>query len=384
MSKAPRALLKLQADLAKSYGERAAMFVSDMPKSRYVSTGSLALDFAVGTGGFPTNRVVEIAGGEGAGKTTLALLTMAHFLDEFPDKGAIILDLEHKLSDAWVEKLVGAERSSRVILLWPDTIEEATDMYTKACKTGQICYALLDSIGGAPTQRVFNKTAESGNIGGNALGVTRFAQFASVFSSKYDVCTVGINQAREDMSGYNRHVTPGGRGWKHACILRIQLKRGKGKYFAEVDGEKLQIGYSVVAKTVKNQMAAPFRVGWWPFYNVETEEYGFGIDRISEISRLSISVGVVKQRGAWYYHDQIPDGKLKSQSRLVDFMRENEDFRELVAKQVIEAVAERGLSTVAPAGQEGEIVEGEGDSHIMEEILLGEDSAEQLEEEGEE
>ena len=359
-----RELLKLQSELASKYGEQAAMFVEDMPRGEYVSTGSLALDFAVGTGGFPTNRALEIAGFEGSGKTTLALFAMANFLDAFPEKGAVILDLEHKLSESWVKKLVGEERLKRVILLWPDTIEEATDMYVKCCKSGQISFALLDSIGGAPTQRVLNKSAESGNIGGNALGVTRFAQFASVCSSKYNVCTVGVNQAREDMDGFHRHMTPGGVAWKHACILRIQLKKGPTKYFDKVDGEELQVGYAVVAKIVKNQMAPPHRVAWWPFYNVETEKYGFGIDRLSEISRLSLAVGVVTQRGAWYYHDELPGGKIQSQARLLDFIKDNKDFADLLAKQTIDAVAERGLASVAPAGVDGDLTDSEMSSSL--------------------
>lgn len=370
MSANNRKLLKLQTDLAGKYGERAAMFVSDMPKGEYVTTGSLSLDFALGTGGFPTNRALEIAGGEGTGKTTIGLLAMSHFLDAFPEKGAVILDLEHKLSEEWVKKLIGEDRAERVILLWPDTIEEATDMYVQCCSTGLVSYVLLDSIGGAPTQRVFSKSAESGNIGGNALGVTRFAQFASVYSSKYDVCTVGVNQARDDMSGYNRHITPGGRAWKHACVARIQLKQGKAKYHAKIDGESLQVGYDVVAKIVKNQMAAPYRVAWWPFYNIETEEYGFGIDRLSEISRLSLSVGVVDQRGAWYYHDELPDGKIKSQARLLDYMRDNEEFRELLAKQTIEAVSERGLNSVAPSGAQGDITDDEAMTSNISDIML--------------
>lgn len=369
-----RKLLKLQSELADKYGDRAAMFVSDMPKGEYVSSGSLSLDFALGTGGFPTNRALEIAGGEGTGKTTIGLLAMANFIDAFPDKGAVILDLEHKLSDEWVRKLIGEERAKKVILLWPDTIEEATDMYIQCCEGGLVSYVLLDSIGGAPTQRVFGKSAEIGNMGGNSLGVTRFAQFASVMSSKYDVCTVGINQARDDMSGYNRHITPGGRAWKHACVARVQLKQGKGKYYANIDGDKLQVGYSVVAKIVKNQMAAPYRVAWWPFYNLETEEFGFGIDRLSEISRLALSVGVVEQRGAWYYHPELPGGKIKSQARLLEQIKEDEKLRELLAKQTIDAVAERGLNAVAPSGSQGDITDDETSTSALHEIFLGEDS----------
>lgn len=357
MSKPDRKLLKLQSELATKYGEKSAMFLGNMPKGEYVTTGSLSLDFALGTGGLPTNRVVEIAGLPGSGKSTLAILAMSQFLDAFPEKGAVILDLEHKLSEDWVHKLIGPEKMERVLLLWPDSIEKATDMYVKCCQSGTVSYVMLDSIGGAPTERVLNKSAEIGDVGGNSLGVGRFARFAAGMSNKFDVCTVGVNQARQDMSGYNRLMTPGGEAWKHACIARIQLKVGKDKFFAKVDGEELQVGFSVVAKVIKNQMAPPYRVANWGFFNVETDLYGFGIDRVAEITGLALSVGAVEQRGAWYYHDGLPDGKLRSQAALVEYMKNNEDFREILAKQTIDAVADRGLSSVAPAGKEGDINE---------------------------
>lgn len=365
-----RELEKLRKKIEKSYGEGSVFYADEIPESHYVPTGSLSLDFAIGTGGFPHNRAIEIAGEEGSGKTTLGLIAGASFLRHYPEKAMLILDVEHKITKSWVETIVGSDLLPRILLLWPDTVEQATDMYTEACKSGQICYVLFDSIGGAPTQRVANKSAESGNVGGNALGVSRFAQFASIYSNKYSVCTVGVNQAREDMAGYRRLITPGGRAWKHACILRIHLKRGQLKYFAKVDGEELQVGYSVVAKIIKNQMAAPGRVAWWPFLNVETEKYGFGIDRLSEISRLALAVGVIEQRGAWYYHEDLPDGKIKSQARLYDYLKETEEFQEKISKQVIDSVVEKGLREVAPSIPEGEegVEVGDTSSSYLEEL----------------
>ena len=120
-------LMKLKDDLVEGFGAESVMMASDIPVRPRISSGSLALDFAIG-GGMPTDRIVEVAGAEGCGKTSLALLTMQQFLDAQPDRGALILDVEHKLSADWVEQLIGAERMKRVILAWPDTAEQGTDL----------------------------------------------------------------------------------------------------------------------------------------------------------------------------------------------------------------------------------------------------------------
>lgn len=348
--------LKLRDKLQDTYGDSSVMLVSDIPVRPPLPSASLALDFALG-GGLPPDRVVEVAGSEGTGKSSLGLLAMANFLDLQPNRGAVILDLEHKLTASWVKQLIGKERMTRVILAWPDHMEEATDMYMKAVSTGEISFVLVDSIGGAPTQRVTEKSAEKGNIGGNALAVTRFAQLASIYSQKYNCLTFGINQTREDMGGYNRHVTPGGRAWKHACVIRVQLRRGQGKIEEKVNNESMQIGYEVVAKVVKNQLAAPGRTASYWFFNVDTDgKWPFGIDRLEEIVRIGLLVGVIRQGGAMYYHDSLPDGGIKSKDRLTEYVREHPDFYALLSQQVLDLLRNNGemANAVAPIEEIGE------------------------------
>lgn len=336
-----RALDKLKATLEAKFNKgdyKSIMWASEIPVRDRVPSGSLALDFALG-GGMPSDRCVELAGVPGAGKTTLALHTLMNFLDKFPDRGALFLDSEHKLTEAWMSDLIGRERMERVILAWPDHIEQATDMYMEAVGSGEISIVVLDSIGGSATIRVTEKSAEKGNIGGNALGVTRFATLAQTYSQKYNCLTLGLNQTREDMDGFNRHLTPGGNAWKHACIARIALKVGQNKVFDKVNGEELQVGYEVKAKIVKNQMAAPGRTAWWYFYNVATEKYGFGIDTLDEIARLSLLTGVVEQTGGGYYnHPSIPGGKVRGRDGFVALVKESNILREVIVKDVMKAL----------------------------------------------
>jgi recombination protein RecA len=337
-------LLKLKDDVVKKYGGESVMFANDIPVRAPVSTGSLALDFATGIGGFPPDRVIEVAGADSCGKTTLGLYTMMSFLDAQPDRGALILDTEHKLTMSWVEQLIGPDRMKRVLLAWPDHMEQATNMYTDLVSSGQICMVLFDSIGGSPTKWAAEEDAEKADVGGNSRPVTRFAHLAAVYSQKYGCLTFGVNQVRAMMGARIPGLTdtPGGYAWKHHCILRLRLKRGTFKVSATVNGEDMQVGYNVVAKVIKNQLAAEGRTAWWWMYNVPTEEYGFGIDTLDEIIRLAVLTNVITQHGAWYHHDGLPDGKVKSKNQLTEAIQSNEPLRIAVVEQTMGVLRNNG------------------------------------------
>lgn len=363
-------ILKLKDDLIEGFGAESVMMASDIPQRPLISSGSLALDFALG-GGMPTDRLVEVAGPESTGKTTLALLTMQQFLDAQPERGALILDVEHKMSSDWVEQIIGPERMQRVILAWPDTAEQATDLYTKAVKSGQISFVLFDSIAGAPTQRITEKSAEIGNVGGNALAITRFAQLASISSQKHNTLTFCVNQVREDIAGYHRVITPGGRALKHACTLRIQLKKGKGKVDEEVNGEKIQVGYTVVGKVVKNHQAPEGRTAWWWFFSVPTDKYGFGVDRMDEIVRLATLTKVITTSGGWYTHPLLPEDKtgahkIQGLARLTEYIKEHPEIHDTLAAEVMSHLGEVA-SQVAPISDPDAPIED-----ISDRLLTGE------------
>jgi recombination protein RecA len=343
-------LQKLRDQLQDKYGTDSVMFCSEIPVRPPVSSGSLALDFAVG-GGLPSDRVIEVAGPEGCGKSSLGLLSMKNFLDNEPTRGALILDTEHKLTASWVEQLIGAERMERVLLVWPDDAEQATDIYTQAVSSGEVSFVLYDSIGGSPGKNVTEKSAEIAIYGGNAQAITRFAKLASTHSQKYNCLTFGVNQTRQDMSGYNRHSTPGGNGWKHACVLRIQLKKGKGVIEDKVNGEAMPVGHQVVAKVIKNSLAPAGRTAHWWFFNVDTKgKYPFGIDVLDEIVRLSVLTGIVEQKGGWYYHKALQEGKINGRDSLTEAVKNNPELHKLLVREVMEVLAIGGevASRVAP------------------------------------
>lgn len=345
--------------LEKEYGASSVMMASEVPQRPAISSGSLALDFAIGQkngGGFPSDRCIEVAGPEGTGKTTLALLAMSNFLDAHPERGAIIIDTEHKLSTEWVEELIGSDRMSRVILVWPDDAEQATSMYVKAVGTGQICFVLYDSIAASPTRKSM-EDVERAEYGGASKEISRWARIAGIYSQKYHCLTLGINQVRADMEGFRRMITPGGHAWKHACVLRIQLKRGQGQVLENLDGEKVPIGYEVAAKVVKNQLGGvPGRVARYWFFNVPTEQYGFGIDTTEEVVRLATITEVIERKGGWYHHPALDGGRILGKDKLQDFIRDDRSLYATLRSEVMARLVEHAdqVAPIEPEEDEGE------------------------------
>ncbi len=325
---------KLFASMAKTYGETGIYKLNDIPDYKVISTGSLSLDFALGIGGIPMGRVTEICGANGAGKTLLMLHFADNVLREYPDKVVAIIDMEHRLEKNWAANFI--HDMDRVLVLKPGSIEEGINMFRDLAESGQMAMVAWDSIGGSPTAAAMEKDAHKQQFAGNSKAVTALAQHASTLAGKHGFAFVGINQIREDMSGYRQLITPGGVGWKHACTLRIQLKRAPkgadGERIERINGEDIPVGYKIFAKVVKSSVSAPGRVGSYWFYNVANEYAGFGIDKNEEVVRLSTLTGVVERRGGWHYHEVFPDGKLLGQTKVKEFLDANLQARDLLFK----------------------------------------------------
>ena len=235
----------------------------------------------------------------------------------------------------------------------------------RAVATDTICMAVIDSIGGAPSSQVMDeeRSAEkSESMGGNAKGVTKWTRFASNFSVKYECLTVGINQTRDDLKSMHGNMleTPGGRAWKHACILRIEMKRGKEKYYEKVNDEKVQVGWDMVARCHKNQAGGQEnRTAQWRFFAVPTEEYGpIGIDTVEEIMRLAPLVGVIERAGAWYRHPALPKGQANGQAALLKFIQSDDALRKTITSEVMAALNDPEAQAAAAPVIEGDMPDG--------------------------
>jgi len=339
----------LLSSMQKQFGPDEIMMASDIPVGEPISTGSLALDYATDFGGFPSNRVVEIYGKEGTGKTTLALHTMLNALDRYPEKFGLYMDVEHKMDRDWLATIVGPDMlDNRIFYMQPTSIERATNMYRTFTQSGQGCCAILDSIGGAPTVRA-NDDAEIRTVTGNSAGVTEFSRAACTHASIYNCLTIGINQVR---SVLNTRVpglvdTPGGWSWRHLCTLRIELVRGRERVEAMVNGEKIRVGYDVHAKVRKNGVGPEGRTAMYWFFSVPTPEHPFGIDTLDEITRLAPLARVVERRGGWYHHDLLPKGKVQGYDRFREIVAADKVLQKTLAEQVMATIADIGAQ-VAP------------------------------------
>jgi recombination protein RecA len=153
--------------MQEKFGQKSVMMAAQMPRYPKISTGSLALDFATGVGGWPSDRYVEVFGAESCGKTTLGLIGMKNFLDAQPKRGAVILDTEHKMDLDWAARITGDDyMKTRIIYLQPDSIEDATEMYKECVSDGSTAYVLFDSIASAQTRK--SVTTEKDEMTGNA------------------------------------------------------------------------------------------------------------------------------------------------------------------------------------------------------------------------
>lgn len=365
---------KLIDQINKKYGDNVMMRASEVPVYPAVHSGSYALDFAIGIGGLPSDRTIEIGGVEGCGKTTLALLAMVQNLNEFPERSALIMDMEHKLTMSWLRTLIGEELmdSGRVLYVQPDHIEQATNIYVDLVATGQVSFVLYDSIGGSASMAVMTKEAEKVQVGGDAKAIGKLMNLANIYSSKYRCCSVFINQERVDMDGYRRYMTPGGMKAKYMFILRIRLKAStskEDKIFRKVNGEEMMIGNLIKATIMKNQLAAPYRTAEWKMYHVWTEEFGFGIDTTEEIVRLGMATGVITGSG-WYTHPAFPDNgkgehKLQGKAGVQAAVKADKALRDTIVSETLAVLKsdEELVASIVPIDTEAADAMQEADRH---------------------
>lgn len=369
-----RNISDLMRDIKKKHGEHAISMASEIPKYDSIPSGSLCLDYITEVGGMPSNRVVEYVGEPGSGKSTLAMHSMNNALRMYPDRYAVFIDLEQKLTTDWMAQFV--DDMGRVILVNPEHIEQATDRYKDLVRSGEICCVVLDSIGGAPTKRTTEKSSETASYGGNSIGVGDFARNAATLGGKFNCLTIGINQIRQDMAGFRRLTSPGGEAWKHACTLRVHVKRGPDKYIEKMpNGEEIQVGYDVVVKTVKSGVGTPFRATKYRFYSKRSESGAFGVDHVDEVIRMSRLSETVEKRGGWYYHSELPDGKIQGEPNLLRYAVETPSFVDVLERQVREKITKGEAITGASITFDEEYADQEDNGYLARKLKEAEEAA---------
>lgn len=234
--------------IQKKFGDNVVKYgVDDLAVDGILSLGSPTFDFAV-YGGIPEGRIVELSGAEGSGKTTTAFLIAAAYqrkeIERHPNnpRAIILLDNEGTADPVWASKLgydMGANAIVPTVVIRPEaqSAEEIFNIAIDLLKTGEIGLLIFDSIATLVPQQIFDESQEKKAMGGVAAALTRFANTVVGLLRKYKATLIGINQVRENLSGYGDPLqTPGGRAWKHQCSMRLMFKRGD--FFGE-EGNKL-------------------------------------------------------------------------------------------------------------------------------------------------
>lgn len=319
--------------IEKIYGKGSVMKLGDRPTVDVdsIPTGSLLLDNALGIGGYPKGRIIEIFGPESSGKTTLAL----HAIAEAQAKGgrAAFVDAEHAIDPVYAKHL--GVNVDELILSQPDNGEQALEIVELLAKSNAIDIIVVDSVAALVPQAEIEGVMSDNQVGLQARLMSKaMRKLAGVLNKS--LCTViFINQLREKVGVMygNPETTTGGRALKFYASVRIDIRR------AEVikDGTDI-IGNTVNIKIVKNKVAPPFKTCKIDLI------YGEGISRYGEILDLAVELGFVKKSGAWYEYNGERMGQGRENAK--DYLKTNPAIYEQLHQQVRESLMSKKEETL--------------------------------------
>ena len=289
-----------------------------------ISTGSIGLDIALGIGGLPRGRIVEMYGPESSGKTTLAL----HCIAEAQKLGgyAAFIDVEHALDPIYAEAL-GVDIDN-LLVSQPDNGEQALEITEELVRSGAIDVIVVDSVAALVPKAEVEGDMGSAFVGMQARLMSQALRKLTSAIGKSNCVAIFINQLREKVGVVygNPEVTPGGRALKFYSSVRIEIRKGEAlKSGSEV------IGARTKAKVVKNKIAPPFRTAEFDIM------YGEGISRNGELLDLAVELGIVKKGGAWFSYGETRLGQGRDNAK--QFFADHPEIAKEIEKQVRENAA---------------------------------------------
>ena len=296
-------------DIEKQFGKGSIMLLGDQTelKCEVISSGSYVLDKAMGVGGYPRGRIIEIFGPESSGKTTVAL----HAISEAQKLGGYVafIDTEHALDPLYAKNL-GVDLPS-LVFAQPDSGEQALEMVDTLVKTGQIDLIVIDSVAALVPQAEIDGEMGEAHVGILARLMSQAMRKLSGVVAKTKTVVIFINQIREKIGVMfgNPETTTGGRALKFYSSIRLEVRKGE----AIKDGADI-VGSKVVIKVAKNKVAPPFKVA-----NLDLL-FGKGISKHGELVDLACEYGIIDKSGAWYAYNnnKIGQGREAAKNFLVD------------------------------------------------------------------
>jgi recombination protein RecA len=335
------ALATALAQIEKSYGKGAIMRLGDnLPVNvDAISTGSLSLNIALGIGGVPKGRIVEIYGPESSGKTTLAL----HIIASAQKNGgeAAFIDVEHALEPAYARAL-GVDIEN-LLISQPDTGEDALAITETLVRSGAVDVVVVDSVAAlVPRSEIEGEMGDS-SVGVVARLMSQALRKLAGSISKTNCVVIFINQLREKIGVMygNPETTPGGRALKYFSSVRIDIRRIEAlKNGTEVIGNRTR------AKIVKNKVAPPFKEGEFDIM------YGEGISRTGEIIDLAVKLDLIEKGGAWF---TVGDVRLQGRDNVKEYLRENpavaDELEEKIYRNAVKLMSPQAKAAARAAGR---------------------------------
>ncbi len=307
--------------IEKQYGKGSVMRLGDRTNVDVdvISSGSLAIDYCLGVGGFPKGRIVEIYGPESSGKTTLALQAIA----ECQKKGgkAAFIDAEHAIDPKYA-KALGVDIDD-LILSQPDSGEQALEITEVLAKSGAIDLIVIDSVAALVPQAELDGEMGDQNVGLHARLMSKAMRKLAGTMSTHNCLAIFINQLREKVGVMfgNPETTTGGRALKFYSTIRLEVRKSEAiKNGPEIIGNKVNV------KVSKNKVAAPFKTTSVEIY------YGEGISHTSEVVSLGVDLGIIEKSGAWFSYGAEKIGQGKEAVRA--FLKSNPEIDQEITEKI--------------------------------------------------
>jgi len=332
-----KALNIAMQNIEQRFGKGSIMKLGDRPKvsgRNTISTGSLSLDIALGIGGVPRGRVIEIFGPESSGKTTLAL----HIIAEAQKNNGIaaFIDAEHALDPIYAKNI--GVNTDELIISQPDTGEQALEIAESLVRSNAVDVVVIDSVAA-----LVPKAEIEGNMGDSYMGLqarlmSQALRKLTAIISKSRTTTVFVNQIREKIGVFfgNPETTPGGRALKFYSTIRMDIRRR-----ATIKKDEDNVGITAKVKVVKNKLAPPFKETMFDII------FGKGISKEGDIIDLGVKYNILQKSGVWISYNDIKFGQGRENSKT--YLQEHPEIaKEIEDKILITAGLDKRISKEVP------------------------------------